>query len=306
MMESILGEDSLELDGVWELLDPKAMIYLLVVMFVLWVARKIFDWLTPYDLAEQLTDKDNKAIAVSFAGYLLGVGAILLAVLGGSSDVGFDEQDFETPVEFFGGLGISVAWCLGGIALLHVARVANDRLILHKFSNVKELVEDRNIGTGAVECGSYVGSGLILHAAMSGDSSSLIESIVTTLIYFFVGQLMFIAFGAIFAKMVRYDVHAELEADNAAAGVSVGMSMTAMAVLLAGYIRHSSSLPGIAVWFLVCIVLLAATRYLVDKLILPGRLLDEEVSQDRNWGAALIEGSSAVLVAVVVNACFLG
>lgn len=302
-----MSEESFDMEAVVELLDPKAMIYLLVVMFVLWVARKVFDWLTPYDLAEQLTEKDNKAIAVSFSGYLLGVGAILLAVLGSdSSEMDWDSEGFETPGEFFTGLGISVAWCMAGIALLQIARFANDRLILHRFSNVKELVEDRNIGTGAVECGSYLGSGLILYAAMSGQSSDLIGAIVTTLVYFVAGQIMFICFSAIFAKMVRFDVHAELEADNAAAGVSVGMSMVAMALLLAGYIGHSSSLPGAAVWFVICVLLLAATRYLVDKLILPGPLLDEEVAQDRNWGAALIEGCSAILVAVVVNVCFLG
>jgi hypothetical protein len=42
----------------------------------------------------------------------------------------------------------------------------------------------------------------------------------------------------------------------------------------------------------------------MDKLILPGDLLDEEISKDQNWGAALIEGASSLVVAIIVNAAF--
>ena len=61
---------------------------------------------------------------------------------------------------------------------------------------------------------------------------------------------------------------------------------------------------GLAAWFLIGTLLLLGSRYLVDKFLLPGRLLDEEVSTDRNWGAALIEGGSAIALAALIGASF--
>ena len=37
---------------------------------------------------------------------------------------------------------------------------------------------------------------------------------------------------------------------------------------------------------------------LIDKLILPGDDLDKEIADDKNWGAALIEGAVAIGIAV--------
>ena len=45
-------------------------------------------------------------------------------------------------------------------------------------------------------------------------------------------------------------------------------------------------------------------RYIADKLLLPGGLLDDEISQDRNWGAALIEGGVAIIIALAVGNLF--
>lgn len=302
-----MSDEILNMEAVVELLDERSMVYLLVVIAVLWAARKAFDLFASYNLAEQLTQKDNKAVALSFGGYLVGVGSVLLSVLRTdfSETPEFEEAELESALEFFTGIGVAVAWCVGAILLLNLARIANDRLILNRFSNVKELVQDRNLGTGAVECGSYVGAGLLMQASVAGESAELGSAIAMTLLYFAVGQVMFVAFGMLYSTLVRYDVHDQIEKDNAAAGVSLGMSLVAIAVLLAGYIGHSSSLPGMVAWFVISLLLLIVTRYLVDKLMLPGRLLDEEISEDRNWGAALVEGCSAIVVAVVVNACFL-
>jgi hypothetical protein len=43
-------------------------------------------------------------------------------------------------------------------------------------------------------------------------------------------------------------------------------------------------------------------RYLIDKIILPNASLDAEISEDRNWGAALIEGCGAIGLALILTA----
>jgi len=42
-------------------------------------------------------------------------------------------------------------------------------------------------------------------------------------------------------------------------------------------------------------------RFIVDIAVLPGDRLDSEISKDKNWGAALIEGAVAVGLAFISN-----
>jgi len=170
---------------------------------------------------------------------------------------------------------------------------------------VKELVTDKNVGTGAVQCGAYIGSALIIRAALSGDDqTSIFLSVIDVLVYFVVGQIIFIVFAKFYQITTRYDLHDEIEKDNVAAGVSFGATLVAVGMVLSGYIVKYDSLPGLVGWFFVAAFLLLTCRYIVDKILLPGALLDEEISQDRNWGAALVEGSAAIGLALLLNVSF--
>lgn len=295
-------EEIVDISDALELLDPRSVVYFLVTLIVFFVAKKSFDLLAPYDVSAQLTREDNKAVALAFAGYLFAVGGVLVSVL----SVDANENLAESVLLAWAlDIASTVAWCVGGIALIHAARLVNDKVLFRTFRNVKEIVEDRNIGTGAVEAGSYIGSGLIIQAALAGESDSVIGGVLSAVSLFVVGQILFMAFGALYQRTTRFDIHAEIEKDNVAAGISVGLNMTAIGVLLSGYITYSSSLPGLALWFVLGVFLLIVSRYMVDKFMLPGDLLDEEIARDRNWGAAFVEGISALTVALIVNACFL-
>ena len=68
----------------WEVIyyfvHPEGAIYLLAILIILFIAKWIHNILTPYKINNQLTEEDNKAVALSFSGYLLGVGIIVLGV----------------------------------------------------------------------------------------------------------------------------------------------------------------------------------------------------------------------------------
>ena len=289
-------------EGLSSLYDPHAFYYLFAVVAVLYVGKKVNDLLTPYDLDEELTEKDNKAVALSLAGYLFGLAIILWSVLTSESTV----EETESVWRDIGvDLVNTVIWGAIGIALLQVARILNDKVLLYRFSNVKELAEDRNVGTGAVQCGAYIGSALMVAAALSGEGGyGFGGELVLTVLYFAAGQVAFIVFGFVYQLATRYDLHDEIEKDNVAAGVSFGMTLVAVGVLLSEYLILYDSLLGLAVWFLMSTVFLIGFRFIVDKVILPGSSLDSEISRDRNWGAALIEGSCAIGLAFLLTASF--
>ncbi len=296
-----LISNAIDVSEISDLFNPHALIYLVTMLGVFVIGKWVYDLFTPYKLNEQLVEVDNRAVAVAFAGYLLGLGIILEGVVSQESTnvaTGSARRDLLLDV------GDTLLWGVVGIVLLQLARLINDKLLLNTFSNTKELVEDKNVGTGAVEFGSFVGSALIIRVLLMGEGHGILTSIVETVVYFLAAQAIFVLFGKVYQMVTLYDVHKEIERDNAAAGVSLGLSLIAVSVLVSSYLSRYDSLPGLALWFLIGTVLLLGCRYLVDKFLLPGRLLDDEVGTDQNWGAALIEGGSAVALAALIGASF--
>lgn len=286
----------LDYEMVPSLFDSQAILYVAVALVVVLLAKWANDFTSAYDLHEQLTEKDNKAIGLAFAGYLLGVAIILWGVLKSESAV---------PGQLWQDLGLTLLWSAIGIALLLVARFLNNKLLLPKFCNTKELVEDRNVGTGVVIACTHVGTALMVKAALSGEEASQFGAALgLTLVYFIAGQLAFVAFGWIYQKTIGFDVHDQIEKDNVAAGVSFGLTLVAIGVLLSGYIVAYDSLVGLVVWFLIAAFFLVACRLVMDRLVFAKSSLDEEIARDQNWGLALIEGAAVIGLALIIVASF--
>lgn len=261
---------------------PKDLAYLGAVLVLLLIARLFKDLLTPYKMTEQLTVKDNPAVGMSVAGYYVGV---LIVCVGPLRTPG----KLETP--WWMDLLSMCAWVLFGILLLNASRILVDKVVLSRFSTVKEIIEDKNVGTGAVELGTYIASGLIVSSSLQGQGGG----VHTALAFFALGQVGLIVYGRIYMAVCRYDVHDEIEKDNVAAGVAFGLNLVAMGVVMVGAIAgdfkswaHNLTKFGL-IWVLGTVLLLAL-RWLVDLVLVPGAKVDQEIQQDRNLNAAWVEG----------------
>ena len=269
--------------------------YLLTILALLYIGKHLFALAAPYRLNQELTQKDNKAVAVSFSGYMFGLGMILQGVLSG------EPQDV-----IWKDIGNTAAWGAIGMILLLVAQRVNDKIIFSAFSNRKELAEDRNIGLGAAEAGSFVGTALMVRACVSGEGYGWEAGLIGTGLFFICGQIAFIGFAQVYQLITKYDFKKELEEnDNVAIGVSFGLCLTAFGNLLAGSILNSDSIPFFAIWAISGAVALAVSRFVLDKFILPGAKLDEEIHRDHNWGAALLIGSLFVVISFLIRSSFL-
>lgn len=287
-------EDYFDLEAAAYYASWESLVFLVEALILLWIGKIIRDFMVPYNINDELTDKDNKALATSYMGYIIAQGLIILGVLSGD------------PTNLADDLLNVAIWSVIGMILLNVAVIINDKVLLRKFDNRKEIIDDRNVGTGAVQAGSYIGTAFLIRAVVSspGAYDTFVADLVGTLIFFVVGQIGFVIFGMIYQNLVKFDLHDEIEKDNIAAGVSFGMTLAAIGVLMSKTITRTPSLVAFAFWFGLSIVLLVITRFLVDKLILPGSKLDGEICEDRNWGAALIEGGTAIIVAFLLIASF--
>ena len=280
--------------------EPSAGLYFGVALVAIAFAKWINDRLTPYSLREELTTKDNKAVALSFGGYLFAVLYIVWSVMGSPTAMDVADANFV-----WRDLGSTLIWSLLGIGLLQVSRIINNKLLLPQFDNFKELVEDHNLGTGAVQAGTYIGTALMIRPVVSGEGQGeFLVDLGLMGLYFVLGQLAFIVFGVLYQRVGKFDLHGEIEKDNASAGVSFGMTLVAVGIALSGYLLNHDSLLGFLVWFVASAFLLILARVLVDRFVLPGAPLDDEVQDDQNWGAALIEGAVAIGLALILVASF--
>jgi len=282
----------LEYEQALNSLSFDALIYLVLAIVLFVIGKFMYDILTPYSINKELGDTDNKALAVTYGGYLVAQGIILIGVLSAEGK-SLIQDLLDTSI-----------WALAGIILLNISRVINDKLLLSQFDNTKEIIKDKNVGTGAVVAGGYIGTAFIIKSIVMGESDGIVADILGTVIFYILAQLLFILFGVIYQKITTYDLHDEIEKDNAAAGLAFGLTLSAIGIVMSHILITTSSIATFLVWYVNGLGCILIARFLVDKLILPKHKLDEEIARDRNWGIALIEGGSAVIVAFIINASF--
>jgi uncharacterized membrane protein YjfL (UPF0719 family) len=265
-------------------------------LIVLMLAKIAKDFMTPYKLDQELTARDNPALGLSVTGYYLGVIIVFLGVLhdSGEDTIAYSADDFS------GDLLEVFLYGLAGVVLLNLSRLIVDKFILSRFSTRKEIIEDRNVGTGAVEFGNYVTSGLIIAGAFHGEGDPF-----TAVVFFFLGQGGLILFSWLYQLFTRYDIHGEIERDNAAAGVALAGNMVAIGIVLLNalkgdFLGWAENITAFVVYAVAGYILLFAVRWVADLFMLPGATFDEEIARDRNINAAWIESAVVIGAASII------
>lgn len=270
--------------------------YILLGFIIFFVSKFIKDFITPFDDNKALTESDNTALGLSVAGYYIAVTTIFLgAAIGPSLNI----EAFESNTAFYKAallqVGITGAWAFGGIMALNLARFVLDKVILNKFNMAKEIIQDKNVGAGAAEFGSYIATGLVIAAAIYGEGGSYL----TALAFFGAGQLALIIFTKIYQAITPFNIYEEIEKDNVAVGVALAGNFIAMGLVVASasttpFISWSESLIAFGITFAFGVVFLSVGRLVADKVLTPKASLSKEISVDRNCGAALVECAAVI------------
>ena len=266
--------------------------YIIVFLLLFGVAKFSFARFNgKFDLKEELVEKDNPCVAVMLGGYLFGVMLVMKGVMSGASH------------GLVADLTDQVLYGFLGLILLSASPMVNDRLLLPKFSIIDEIVKDRNLGVAAVVAGSFIATGFVVGGALSGEGGGL----DTALLFWLFGQLALLLSVFIYGKVVPYDIHAQLEADNVAVGVALSGAIIALGIIVGGAVSGdfeswSESGTLFVEYVVIGLVLLPFTRLIVDKVLLPSvSLADEIVHQSvPNVGAAFLEGMSYCIAALLV------
>lgn len=267
-------------------------IYLVCAYLLFWIGKLVYDWTTPsYRVKEELVERDNTALSVAIMGYFFGLVMAIGGVISGPSH-GLELDLIDVLI--YGPLSI---------VLMNLSRIINDRLILHQFSIRDEIIRDQNAGTGAVVCASYIATGLVIFGAVSGELGGL----GTTLAFWVLGQAALVLAGIVYNWATPYDLHKEIERDNAAAGVAfagalVGIGIVVRHAVAGDFISWTTSLQGFALEVVIGLVLLLLVRVATDKILLPGLNLSAEISDPEkpHLGAGFIEAFSYVGASLLI------
>jgi len=270
-----------------DILSAAAFLVLFMVVFLL--AKWAFDLISPFNLNKQLTEEDNPAVAVTLGGYFIGVTTIFIGAADGPG------------VALIHDLILVGGYSIGGILALNLARLINDKLILYKFSTNKEIIEDRNPGTGVVQAGSYISAGLVIAGAIHGEGGGPLNAVV----FYLLGQVILIIFGLIYDKILPYSVHEEIEKDNVAAGLGfagglISIGIIIMKAISGEFISWTDHLSTLGFDVALIIVLIIFVRFFFDKLIIPKSDLGQEIARDQNFGAGLLEMLLSISFAAVL------
>ena len=294
--------DSLEL-------FPRGLVYVGMGVVVMFLAKLVQDYMTPYKIGEQLAHKDNVALAVSITGYYLGIIIVFLGSLyqplagirpvADSADVGAWNLGFTTDY-WQDVLGVFV-YALVGVVVLNIARIVVDKLVLYKFSTEKEIITDQNVGTGVVEAGVYIAVGLVIAGSISGQGGGPETSVA----FLGLGLLVLVLYTLFYEFTTSFDLHEEIERDNTAVGVALAGNMIAVGIValkavFGDFVGWSEALAGFITFAVIGFVLLYVVRQIVDFVLFPRVSVAHELAVDRNVGVAFIMAGSVISVSTIL------
>jgi len=194
---------------------------LLSFIFILWLGKWCYERTIAFCLKHELTENDNPAVGLYFAGFLLSVG------IGVSGAVCDWHQGILNTIIFL---------CFGVVISIFLVRLSGylfDTFLFPKFSILKEIRDDRNVGIGAICFGAFVGTGFIIRASFIGEGGVWWALGISILGAFLVGQVVFIIGGLLFQKFAAYNFLYEIEErDNPAAGILLGMFLLSLGLIV--------------------------------------------------------------------------
>ena len=257
----------------------RSAVYLLEAFVLLVIAKWAYtSFYRRVHLKEELFDKGNAALAVSTAGYLFGIVIALGGVLLGPS------AGWQADLTAIGLYGLMT------IAMMLVASWLCEKVLLSRFDNTKEVVEDQNLGTAFVEAGVHIANGLILLAIQQGAGPWW-----AGLVFWALAQAVLLVLGRIYEMATPHSVHDELERDNAAVGLAlagalVGMGNIISLAVAGDFTGWKDGLTTFAADAAFGLVILLVIRRLSCVLLAPGVSLAAQQTQETpRTGAGLLE-----------------
>ncbi|MCG8689080.1 MAG: DUF350 domain-containing protein [Desulfobacterales bacterium] len=277
--------------------------FALVGILFIFLAKRLDDWRTRDFDDDRHIDDGNVAVGLRRAGLYLGIAIAMSGALSGDSS-GFWLDLIVLAVD---GLIIT--------GFLFSSRFINDYIMMGHIDNDGECIKEftlpdgrtvtGNTALGMVEAGMYVATGFILNGSLSGGGGPFVQSLLSALLFFVLGQVVLLTFGLLYEMITPFNVREEIKKNNLAAGIGLGGILVALGIILMSslsgpFTGWGTDIAGFAIYTVFGMLLLLVFRALVDRVLLPTTNLATEIKQDQNVAALIVVESAIIAVAVII------
>lgn len=271
----------------------------LAVIILLIIARGVYRLVLGQAMTETLIDRDNKAAAVALSGFLLGVIQVIIPILSAPS------HTFWSDV-----IGVAT-YGIGGIIAMTIAGLVFEQYSRLTGTPLRDQIAKGNLAAGIIDAAIHFSSGLIVAGALTGDSGSL----VPTIVFWATGVAALIVFTHIFRQVTAYHDAELIKEGNVAAalgcaGLIVAIGMMVGYAVSGNFTGYGDSFRSFGLMLIVILALYPVRQIIVQMLLLGGGFsfrngrLDREIANDQNVGAGLLEAIGYLATALVVTRIF--
>lgn len=268
----------------------QSVIYTLVVVVFWFIAKLIVDKMTVYNDDYEIETKKNFSMGLMRSGLYLG---IAIGMAGALSDNGIEHKFWkDVSMLFIDGILI--------VPLFIIARLINDKLILAQANNDDEIGRG-NIAVGVAEFGSLLGTGFILNGSFSGEGS-----VLSSIVFFILGQVSFIVFHLITEKIGGYNTRKHVKEGNVAAGIFLAAKFIALGLILRASIAGpslgwSDDIASFSISAVAGVIILLFFNRIADWIFLPNSEDKEQIEVTKNSAAMILAAGIEVGLAAVVS-----
>jgi uncharacterized membrane protein YjfL (UPF0719 family) len=239
-----------------------------------------------YNLTDQSVRQDNPALGIRFALFLFAIvlsfSQVLPAVVSGTID--------DLPALARNAVLV--------IATLFISRYIADYFIFHSLSLTDELIRKRNVAVAIVEGGAQVGTAFIIAGTLVGFDEAPLESLQ----WLIIGQVLLVVLSLIYRLLIPGLLPA-LEVQNHACALAFAGLLAASGIALGAAVSGPSQgwltdLTNVAVYMGGWLIFVLLGTILSDRLMFPSYRLRNEIMDERNIAAGVLEG--AILVGLTL------
>jgi len=266
---------------------------LLFAMLVL--VRRLFGrTLGGVDTTVELSENDNHAFGISLGGAIAALAVVFAGVASG--DIATNLITEGLYVLGYGVLGVIMLMC---------TRWIFDNIVFPQI-DLKQMISQGNIAAGTLDAGNMIATAIIIFGVFAWSTGDWLSSIGVVVGMYLVTQLLLVLISRyrvnLFAKRNEGQFFRDaINEGNAAlairfAGFQIG---TALAISTSGnlVVFGSDLVLSIVAWAVVAFVLLIGVivlTSLIEKVVLYGISVEQEVDREANYGVAAVEAGAYI------------
>lgn len=287
----------------WDNSYNSTMLLTLAIIIALFTSLRFFSGaVSNVDPSFELTQKDNAAYGISFAGVVFGVTLVLSGVIPNNWAMPLTESLISVGV-----------YGVVGIVLMALTRIIFDRIALPNI-HIREEIVRGNVAAAIVDAGNVVAAGVVIHALMAWVATNTLDGLVSLLLIYAVSQALLTAVAVVYMRFLARrleggSLQEEFKGRNTAlalrfAGrrISIAFAISAASHIMVYEVYEVSAL--LLDWALVSIgviVGLLVLSWITTRIMLFGVNVNDEVFRQRNVALGAVQGVVYIALGLIVS-----